>query len=89
MDLRIDLTEVETPAQARARVAAALPIPEGYGDSLDSLYDLLTEKGVGWRLVFTGCAGAEERLPRYMTALRQMCRDAEAETPELYVAFLP
>ena len=40
-------------------------------------------------LMLTGCAGAEERLPSYMRSLRRMCQDAEAETPELYIAFLP
>ena len=38
---------------------------------------------------WTGCAGAEERLPSYMRSLQRMCQDAEAETPELYIAFLP
>ena len=63
MDIRIDLTDVDTPAQARARLSEALPLPENRAWNLDALYDFLTERAVGWRVIFTGCAGAEERLP--------------------------
>ena len=89
MDIRIDLTDVDTPAQARQRLSEALPLPENKAWNLDALYDFLTERAAGWRVVFTGCAGAEERLPSYMRSLRRMCRDAEEEMPELYIAFLP
>ena len=61
MDIRIDLTDVDTPAQARARLSEALPLPENRAWNLDALYDFLTERAAGWRVVFTGCAGAEER----------------------------
>ena len=70
-------------------LARELSFPEWYGRNLDALYDFLTERAAGWRVVFTGCAGAEERLPSYMRSLQRMCQDAEAETPELYIAFLP
>ena len=70
-------------------LARELDFPDTYGCNLDALYDFLTERAAGWRVVFTGCAGAEERLPSYMRSLQRMCQDAEAETPELYIAFLP
>ncbi len=89
MDIRIDLTDVDTPAQARARLSEALPLPENRAWNLDALYDFLTERAVGWRVIFTGCAGAEERLPSYKRYQQRMSQDAEAETPELYIAFLP
>ena len=89
MDIRIDLTDVDTPAQARARLSEALPLPENRAWNLDALYDFLTERAVGWRVIFTGCAGAEERLPSYMRTQQRLCQDAEAETPELYIASHP
>ena len=39
MDIRIDLTDVDTPAQARQRLSEVLPLPENKAWNLDALYD--------------------------------------------------
>lgn len=61
---------------------AALSLPEHYGRNLDAFYDVLTEYGGNWKIVFKH-AGAVAR------GLRAVCADAMAETPGLEIMFEP
>ena len=61
-------------------IAATLPLPEHYGRNLDAFYDVLTEYGCNWKIVFRN-AGAVAK------GLRAVCTDAVEETPGLEIVF--
>ncbi len=48
----IDLNGISTREELHALLRKELPLPEYYGDNLDAFYDVLTEKGPGWNLIF-------------------------------------
>lgn len=76
----VDLAGVRSAAKMHDAIAAALPLPEHYGRNLDAFYDVLTEYGCNWKIVFRN-AGAVAR------GLRTVCADAIAETPRLEIVF--
>ena len=76
----VDLAGVRSAAKMHDAIAAALPLPEHYGRNLDALYDVLTEYGCNWKIVFRN-AGTVAR------GLRIVCADAMAETPGLETLF--
>ena len=78
----VDLTGVRSAARMHAAIAGALPLPEHYGRNLDAFYDVLTEYGGNWKIVFKH-AGAVAR------GLRAVCADAMTETPGLEIVFEP
>ena len=85
----IDLSAAQNRGELHRQIAAVLPCPEYYGENLDALYDILTERGFGWHIFFSGCAAADAALPVSMTALRRVCADAQAKTPGLKIDYLP
>ena len=76
----VDLAGVRSAARLHAVLAAQLPLPAHYGRNLDAFYDVLTEFGGRWSIVFRH-AGAVTR------GLRAVCADAMEETPGLEIAF--
>ncbi len=78
----IDLAGVRSAMRLHAILAEKLPLPEHYGRNLDAFYDVLTEFGPRWRIVFRNAGAA-------MNALRAVCEDAMAETPGLEILFEP
>lgn len=76
----VDLAGVNRSRALHARLCRALPMPEGYGRNYDALYDVLTEYGPVWRLVFRN-ASAVPKL------FRTVCADAVAATPGLEIVF--
>ncbi len=48
----IDLKGISTREELHDLLRKELPLPEYYGDNLDAFYDVLTEKGAGWNLIF-------------------------------------
>lgn len=76
----IDLKGATDAGAIQDALAANLPLPQGYGRNLDAFYDVLTEYGADWRIVFRNAG-------RAATSLRAVCRDAVAETPGLEVVF--
>ena len=89
MDYQVDLAGVRSPAQLHCRVRRGLPCPAWYGDNLDALRDVLTERGAGCTVSFVHTEALARALPAYEAALRRMCRQAEADTPGLTVLFFP
>lgn len=76
----IDLTPLaDAPADLHKLLRANLPLPDHYGDNLDALYDVLTEFGAAWTLVFRGVPPP---------GLRTVCDDAAAATPGLVVRWI-
>jgi len=76
----IDLAGVRSAAKMHDAIAATLPLPEHYGRNLDAFYDILTEYGCNWKIVFRN-AGAVAK------GLRAVCTDAVEETPGLEIVF--
>ena len=76
----VDLAGVRSAARLHAALAAQLPLPQHYGRNLDAFYDVLTEYGADWRIVFRNAG-------RAAASLKAVCRDAVAETPGLEVVF--
>lgn len=76
----VDLKGVRSSRAFHARVSNALPLPPTYGRNADALYDVLTEFGSDWRIVFRNAKGVPK-------LIRTVCADAAAETPGLEIAF--
>ena len=76
----IDLKGATDAGAIQDALAANLPLPQGYGRNLDAFYDVMTEYGADWRIVFRNAG-------RAAAPLRAVCRDAVAETPGLEIVF--
>ena len=74
----VDLKGVEGSAALHDALAKSLPLPECYGRNLDAFYDVLTEYGADWRIVFRNAKRIDK-------AFRTACRDAMAATPGLEI----
>ena len=85
----IDLAGADSREELHDRIEEGLPVPEWYGRNLDALYDILTEPEFGGDCLirFTGCEDLRENMPRYLAAMKQMCRAAGEENPGLTVLF--
>lgn len=83
----IDLNEVLTRDGFQERIAAELPVPDHYGRNLDALFDILTEAGAGWDLIFYGSSVLKSREPKYFATVLRLCDEACAETPGLRIRF--
>ena len=83
----IDLEDAGTPAEVQERIVSALPVPAHYGKNLDALYDILTESGSGWDLIFYHDALLERAQPKYYETVKRLCREAAEDTPGLRVRF--
>ena len=88
-DYIIDLTGADSREALHDRIEEMLPVPGWYGRNLDALYDILTEPVFGGDCLirFTGCEDLGESMPRYLAAMKQMCRAAGEENPGLEVSF--
>jgi len=76
----VDLAGVRSAARLHAALVAQLPLPQHYGRNLDAFYDVLTESGGSWSIVFRNAGAVAE-------GLRAVCSDAMAETPGLDIVF--
>lgn len=74
----IDLAGISGPAEFHQRVRETLPVPDWYGENLDALHDVLTEHK-DWIVRFDHIAELGEACPRYVEALKRLCRDCGAE----------
>ena len=68
----VDLAGVHDAESLHDALAAQLPLPAHYGRNLDAFYDVLTEYGANWRIVFRHAGAAA-------AGLRQVCADAAAQ----------
>ena len=75
----IDITKAASAASLHACLRKALPLPEEYGDNLDAWFDVLTERGANWTLVFRG---------KPPEGFREVCSAAVEATPGLVVRFV-
>jgi ribonuclease inhibitor len=85
----IDLTGVITRDELHEILAKELPLPEYYGKNLDALYDILTEQGEGWNIIFYNCTDMEAEMPDYLKRLKKMSKQAKEEMESLQIRFYP
>jgi ribonuclease inhibitor len=85
----IDLMEVCSKEDLQELLVKELPLPDYYGRNLDALYDVLTEFGQGWNIIFYNTKFARYRLGKYFEALERLCHEACEEMDELKVRFYP
>ena len=84
----LDLSGVKGPTAFHAKVKEILPVPEWYGSNLDALYDVLTDPSFpGGTITVKGYSELAENSPRYLDALRRLCRDVELERDDLTISF--
>ena len=76
----VDLAGVRSAARLHSALAAQLPLPPHYGRNLDAFYDVLTEFGGSWSIVFRNAGVAAK-------GLRAVCADAMEATPGLDIVF--
>ena len=76
----LNFNDKKTPAEMHDYLKLMLQLPEHYGRNLDAFYDVLTEYGCNWKIVFRN-AGAVAK------GLRAVCTDAVEETPGLEIVF--
>ena len=79
-EFAVDLAGARDAESLHAALAAQLPLPDCYGRNLDAFYDVLTEFGGGWRIVFRNAGPAAD-------GLREVCRDAMTEIDGLEIVF--
>lgn len=85
----IDVMEVFSKEDLQELLVKELPLPDYYGKNLDALYDVLTEFGQGWNIIFYNTKFAKYRLGKYFDALERLCGEACEEMDELKVRFYP
>ncbi len=83
----IDLKDAATKEEFHELLAKELPLPDYYGGNLDALYDVLTECGEGWNLIFYNASLALPQLSDYLPKVRRMAGRAVAETDGLKIRF--
>ena len=83
----IDLAEASTPEELQKELVKELPLPDYYGCNLDALYDVLTESGDGWNIIFYNARFAQYRLGKYFDALSRLCREAAEDVHDLKIRF--
>ena len=77
----IDLRGIESRGELHDLLWQTLRLPDYYGRNLDALHDVLSETGGGLELHFLHAEEAGEQLGDYLSALRRMCDELEAELP--------
>ncbi|WP_158589530.1 barstar family protein [Butyrivibrio sp. CB08] len=85
----IDLTGISSKEELQALLTKELPLPDYYGSNLDALYDVLTEQGEGWNLIFYNVTKITVDMENYLTKLQKMCKNAANECDNLQIRFFP
>ena len=97
----IDLKDITTKKSLHEAIAGELPLPDYYGGNLDALYDVLTEQGEDWNIIFynTNALGKEPsqsseaedagEMSKYFSKLKKMCKQAVSECDNLKIRFYP
>ncbi len=78
----VDLKGIKDHAALHDAIAQSLPLPKCYGRNLDALYDVLTEFGADWRIVFRNAMSIDN-------AFKSVCHDAMDATQGLEIVMEP
>ena len=86
----IDLKDINSKSELHKLLSRELPLPDYYGSNLDALYDVLTEEGEGWNVIFYNLPAAPDaEFDKYLGKLRKMCAHAVSECDNLQIRFFP
>lgn len=83
----IDLKGVITKDELYDMLMRELPLPGYCGHNLDALYDVFTERGEEWNVIFYNCGDIRAEMPEYFESLARMCQRAVADCDELKIRF--
>ncbi len=89
----LDLKGIESKEDLHMLLARELPLPEYYGANMDAFYDVLTEQGDGWNLIFYNTPKERQADPdnqefsTYLSKFQSMCQDACDELEGLKIRF--
>ena len=86
--INIDITGVGSREELHKVLRKSLDAPDYYGDNLDALYDVLTEKGEHKVIFFFYSEQSRNALGEYFDMLTDVCLDASAELDDLKVNFI-
>ena len=97
----IDLMGISGKDELHALLQKELPLPAYYGCNLDAFYDVLTDKGEGWNIIFYNCSKMAvartaldeneitDDIKSYFQSVRKMCSRAASECFNLKIRFFP
>lgn len=85
----IDLKGAKTKEELHEILKETLPLPDYYGGNLDALYDVLTEMGDDWNLIFYNTCDLAVEEPDYFGKLCTMADRAVREADNLKIRFFP
>ncbi|MCR5155266.1 MAG: barstar family protein [Butyrivibrio sp.] len=86
----IDLKDITNKSELHRLLARELPLPDYYGSNLDALYDVLTEEGEGWNVIFYNLPEAPAAdFNLYLGKLKKICAHAVSECDNLQIRFFP
>ncbi len=83
----IDLEGISNKESLYRLIAEELSLPDYFGNNLDAFYDILTDEGGSWNLIFYNQSKTGPDISDYLGRLRKMCRDAVKETEGLKIRF--
>ncbi len=89
----LDLKGIESKEDLHKLLERELPLPECYGANLDAFYDVLTEQGDCWNLIFYNTPKdhqenqANQEFCTYLSKFQKMCQDACDEIEGLKIRF--
>ena len=74
----LPLNELHSPAELQAYLKEVLELPDYYGENLDALYDVLTERSEPLEFIVSEDIQEEEYLGDYGTQLLCLLQDVAA-----------
>ena len=83
----IDLKGVITREELHDKLSKELPLPDYYGHNLDALYDVLTEDGEEWNIIFYNCTDIRTEMHEYFESFGRMCKRAVDDCEGLNIRF--
>lgn len=85
MHIELDCREMTDKQTTHAYLKQMLQLPEYYGNNLDALYDVLTDRAESTELVLKHWQCLHEQLGGYGVSLMETMRQASEENPKLEV----
>lgn len=83
----IDLKGIITKEELHEVLKRELSLPYYYGGNLDALYDVLTDNGEGWNIIFYNTADIRAEMPDYYERLKKVGESAMADCDDLKIRF--
>lgn len=85
MRMELDCRQMTDKQAAHAYLKQELSFPEYYGNNLDALFDVLTERSQQTELVLKNWRELSAQLGSYGVSLLETLRQASEENPDLEV----